>query len=83
MSSEKFTDHCTGIQASTGLRNTLSRVTASANAGHPWVVSNDEQGNAETGVLPDSVDPQHDEIRRDVLWGNIMVRTQFKVLRLK
>jgi hypothetical protein len=64
-------------------RNTLSRVTASANAGHPWVVSNDEQGNAETGVLPDSVDPQHDEIRRDVLWGNIMVRTQFKVLRLK
>jgi Domain of unknown function (DUF5060) len=72
------------IQTDTSLvfRNTLSRVTASANAGHPWVVSNDEQGNAETGVLPDSFDPQHDEIRRDVLWGNIMVSIPVQALRL-
>jgi hypothetical protein len=72
------------IQTDTSLvfRNTLSRVTASANAGHPWVVANDEQGNAETGVLPDSIDPQHDEIRRDVLWGNIMVSIPVQALRL-
>ena len=44
----------------------------SAMAGTPWVVANDEQGSAETGILPDSVDPGHDEARRDVLWGNLL-----------
>ena len=43
----------------------------SANAGKPWVVANDEQGNANTGILPDSVDPTHDGVRRDVLWGHL------------
>ena len=55
--------------------DTLARIQDSVAAGNPWVVSNDEQGSADAGVVPDSSDPNHDNIRRDVLWGNIMVRT--------
>jgi hypothetical protein len=54
---------------------TLRWVTQSAAAGKKWVVANDEQNPANSGVVPDSVDPDHDTIREDVLWGNIMVRT--------
>jgi Domain of unknown function (DUF5060) len=54
-------------------RDTLARVKESAASGRTWVVSNDEQGTAETGVVPDTVDPNHDNIRREVLWGNLMV----------
>ena len=53
-------------------RNTLRWVTQSAAAGKKWVVANDEQNSAMNGVLPDSVDPDHDIIREEVLWGNIM-----------
>ena len=53
-------------------RDTLARVQESEAANRPWVVANDEQGNADDGVKPDSADPSHDSIRRDVLWGNIM-----------
>jgi Domain of unknown function (DUF5060) len=53
--------------------DTLARVQESAASGRTWVVSNDEQGSAEMGVLPDSVDPNHDTIRRLALWGNMMV----------
>lgn len=52
--------------------NTLYWVKASAAAGREWVVFNDEQNPAKVGVVPDSVDRNHDEIRRDVLWGNLM-----------
>jgi hypothetical protein len=51
---------------------TLEWVQRSANAGRKWVVANDEQGTSFLGVAPDSVDPTHDKIRKDVLWGNIM-----------
>jgi Putative collagen-binding domain of a collagenase len=37
-----------------------------------WVVSNDEQGPWKEGVLSDEDDPDHDGIRSNVLWGNIM-----------
>jgi hypothetical protein len=53
---------------------TLRWVTQSAAAGKKWVVANDEQNSAFNGVVPDSVDPDHDSIREDALWGNIMVR---------
>jgi Putative collagen-binding domain of a collagenase len=56
----------------TGFSTTLEWVQKSAAAGRKWIVAYDEQGNADSGVLPDSVDPQHDEIRTKVLWGNIM-----------
>jgi len=64
---------------------TLRWVKASAEAGRPWVVANDEQGSANIGTPPDpgyagfnGRDPQgrpiitiHD-IRKYTLWGNLM-----------
>ena len=60
-------------------------VTASARAGRPWVVANDEQGSASFGVPPD---PGYEgfsgtagegtnaytleDVRRGTLWGNLM-----------
>lgn len=52
--------------------NTLKWRTLSAEAGRKWVVSNDEQGYAEDGVVPDEDDPQHDIVRKSVLWANLM-----------
>ncbi len=47
-------------------------INASAEAGRPWVVSLDEVGPHYTGALPDEVDPDHDTLRHEVLWGNLM-----------
>ena len=44
----------------------------SAEAGRQWFVCVDEQGPANTGVKPDADDPTHDQIRRNVLWANLM-----------
>jgi hypothetical protein len=54
--------------------DTLTRVRESTSSGRSWVVTNDEQGGARTGVKPDRVDSNHFDIRHEVLWGNIMVR---------
>lgn len=65
-------------------RRTLQWVEASRAAGRPWVVANDEQGNASQGVPPDlgynSWDGTMDEkdtygvhdVRKKTLWGNLM-----------
>jgi hypothetical protein len=37
-----------------------------------FAVSSDEQGAAATGVAPDAIDPTHDTVRKEVLWGNLM-----------
>jgi len=64
---------------------TLRWLAASAGAGRPWVVANDEQGSAATGVPPDpgyagyagrlpngkAVQTLHD-IRHATLWGNLL-----------
>ncbi len=60
---------------------TLQWLKASAAAGKPWVVANDEQNPFDKGVPPDTgykgFDPKdagydmHD-IRKDTLWGNLM-----------
>ncbi len=66
-------------------QRTLNWVTASAVAGKPWIVANDEQNGADTGVPPDigyndykgkkkdgkSVQTT-DDIRQLTLWGNLM-----------
>ncbi len=52
--------------------STLKWLQASAAAGHPWVVCIDEIGPHWKGALPDAVDPAHDTIRKEVLWGNLM-----------
>lgn len=45
---------------------------ASAQAGRPWVVCNDENGPPGTGVVPDSEDFSHFYIRYEALWGHLM-----------
>ncbi len=67
-------------------QRTLKWVAASTSAGKPWVVANDEQGDASLGVPPD---PGYDgfngvamekngrsytldDIRKFTLWGNLM-----------
>jgi Putative collagen-binding domain of a collagenase len=47
-------------------------VKASGDSGHKWVVSSDELGGSNTGVVPDANDFNHDVIRKNALWGNIM-----------
>lgn len=51
---------------------TLKWVARSARAGRPWFVCLDEIGPADTGVKPDAADPNHDDLRRHALWGNLM-----------
>ncbi|MGF1528657.1 MAG: PKD domain-containing protein, partial [Candidatus Competibacterales bacterium] len=60
-------------------KRTLKWVEESAQAGKPWVVANDEQGNANTGAPPDigyrgytGTNVSQDDIRHQTLWGNIM-----------
>lgn len=60
-------------------RLTAKWIRASAEAGHPWVCANDEQGSASLGVPPDPdypgvTDAPHtiDDIRKATLWGNLM-----------
>jgi hypothetical protein len=48
-------------------------VNASSLVGRKWIVSYDEQAPATDGVVPDTDDPTHDNIRKNVLWANLMV----------
>jgi Domain of unknown function (DUF5060) len=56
-----------------GFTETLKWINESSSTGRKWIVSYDEQGSASEGVLPDTNDPTHDNIRRNVLWANLMV----------
>ncbi|WKN32772.1 DUF5060 domain-containing protein [Porifericola rhodea] len=47
-------------------------IDSSAVAGKQWVVNLDEIGPHYHGVLPDNIDPEHDTVRYEVLWGNLM-----------
>ena len=51
---------------------TLKWVTESAASGRSWFVHVDEIGPAEKGVSPDGPENNHDDVRRHVLWGNLM-----------
>lgn len=51
---------------------TLRWLERSRGAGRPWFVCLDEIGPADTGVKPDTEDPDHDAVRRHALWGNLM-----------
>lgn len=66
-------------------QRTLKWLQESAAAGKPWVVANDEQGGADTGVPPDMGYEGYDgtkkdgkavqtvdDIRQATLWGNLM-----------
>jgi hypothetical protein len=69
----------------TSHQRTLHWVQESSAAGKPWVVANDEQGRADTGVPPDIGYTDYagtkkdgkrvqtsDDIRKLTLWGNLM-----------
>lgn len=41
-------------------------------AGKKWVVSCDEPGDAQFALVPDAIDPDHNNARINALWGTIM-----------
>lgn len=43
-----------------------------AQSGHEWLITMDEIGEWHTAALPDSLDPNHDSLRRYALWGTLM-----------
>jgi len=45
---------------------------ASKEAGFQWAVAVDEPGDATHSLLPDAEDPDHDDARRNALWGTLM-----------
>ncbi len=51
---------------------TLEWVNRSAQAGRKWYVCMDEAGPWQDGAKPDGPGNNHDEVRREVLWGNYM-----------
>jgi len=51
---------------------TLKWVGRSDESGRKWMVCLDEIGPANTGVKPDRDDPDHDAVRKQALWGNLM-----------
>lgn len=51
---------------------TLKWQKLSVDSGKTWIVCLDEIGPASTGVKPDSVDPDHNDVRKYVLWSNLM-----------
>ena len=51
---------------------TLYWINASGEAGKQWVVNIDEIGPHYRGAMPDEIDPAHDTVRYEVLWGNLM-----------
>jgi len=50
----------------------LKFIDASKKTEKRWIVCQDEIGPADTGAKPDVDDPEHNEIRAQVLWGNLM-----------
>ena len=51
---------------------TTKWIDRSSAAGRDWVVCLDEIGPSDTGVKPDADDPDHDSVRKQALWGNLM-----------
>lgn len=47
-------------------------ITESAKTKKPWVVSLDEIGPPQKGVMPDEFDQKHDTVRHYALWGSLM-----------
>ena len=51
---------------------TKSWIQRSYNNNRPWIVSVDEAGPWQEGILPDGPGNNHELMRRHVLWGNLM-----------
>ncbi len=50
-------------------RSTLRILKASAKTGKPWAVACDEPGDASYSLVPDAIDPEHNDARTNALWG--------------
>jgi hypothetical protein len=50
----------------------LEWINKSADTGKAWVVACDEPGDASHALVPDSDDPNHDNARKNALWGTLM-----------
>lgn len=53
-------------------RMTLSVYLASEKAGKPWAVACDEPGDAQKALAPDKINPNHDNARKNALWGHFL-----------
>ncbi|MEM1085017.1 MAG: DUF5060 domain-containing protein [Verrucomicrobiota bacterium] len=53
-------------------RATLNILKGSRKKGKQWMVACDEPGDAQFSLVPDSVDPDHDNARQAALWGNLL-----------
>ncbi len=51
---------------------TLKVLEESARAGKIWAVAVDEPGDASYSLLPDSLNPDHDNARKNALWGGLL-----------
>ncbi|HVJ69059.1 MAG TPA: DUF5060 domain-containing protein [Caulifigura sp.] len=60
------------LQTNETRRWTRDLVKRSAAAGRRWVVCLDEIGPSHTGVKPDKDDFEHNEVRKDHLWGHFL-----------
>ncbi len=61
-----------GLQTTNTYANTIQWNEESGLAGHQWVVTLDEVAQWQTGVEPDSDDPEHNDIRKNYLWANLI-----------
>ena len=59
-------------QPSSVYSETLKWYNDSEAASRPWACFLDEIGPANVGAKPDSADPDHDDLRKQALWGNLM-----------
>ncbi|MDP8243200.1 MAG: DUF5060 domain-containing protein [Candidatus Hinthialibacter antarcticus] len=50
----------------------LNWIRKSAKAGKPWVVACDEPGDASHSLLTDGEDPEHNDARKNALWGTML-----------
>ncbi len=71
-SASKYTGLSLQSDPNAVVSDTLSWVNQSNTAGRPWVVANDEQGTAQTGITCDSADAAHNSQRKNILWGHFM-----------
>ena len=53
-------------------KEVLHWIEASKKAGKLWAVAVDEPGDAQHSLVPDADDPDHDNARRNGLWGTFM-----------
>ena len=62
----------TSLQSDSPHADTIEWLSQSAAIGRKWIVSVDQTADTLKGVLPDGDDSNLDEIRKNLLWGNLM-----------